>query len=72
MPDEPTDDKRRLDESRGVRRGQMVRSSSRRTVTELGSSRFVSRANGGEIRVQYKTLEQLDDVCRRLSGNRTA
>ncbi|MAK65231.1 MAG: chromosome partitioning protein ParB [Maricaulis sp.] len=25
-------------------------------------------AKGGEIRVQYKTLEQLDDVCRRLSG----
>jgi ParB family chromosome partitioning protein len=25
-------------------------------------------ASGGEIRVQYKTLEQLDDVCRRLSG----
>lgn len=29
-------------------------------------------SKGGEIRVQYKTLEQLDDVCRRLSGNRTA
>jgi ParB family chromosome partitioning protein len=24
--------------------------------------------NGGEIRVQYQTLEQLDDVCRRLSA----
>ncbi len=24
-------------------------------------------AKGGELRVQYKTLEQLDDVCRRLS-----
>ena len=29
-------------------------------------------AKGGEIRVQYTTLEQLDDVCRRLSGNATA
>lgn len=25
-------------------------------------------AKGGEIRVHYQTLEQLDDVCRRLSG----
>jgi len=25
-------------------------------------------AKGGELRVQYKTLEQLDDVCRRLSA----
>ena len=25
-------------------------------------------ADGGEIRVRYSTLEQLDDVCRRLSG----
>lgn len=29
-------------------------------------------SKGGEIRVQYKTLEQLDDVCRRLSGERGA
>lgn len=26
-------------------------------------------AKGGEIRVSYQTLEQLDDVCRRLSAN---
>jgi len=26
-------------------------------------------ANGGEIRVVYRTLEQLDDICRRLSAN---
>ena len=26
-------------------------------------------AKGGELRVQYKTLEQLDDVCRRLSAD---
>jgi ParB family chromosome partitioning protein len=26
------------------------------------------RANGGEVRVDYKTLEQLDDICRRLRG----
>ncbi|MFY0639152.1 ParB/RepB/Spo0J family partition protein [Maricaulis maris] len=26
---------------------------------------------GGELRVQYKTLEQLDDVCRRLSADVT-
>ena len=28
-------------------------------------------AKGGELRVQYKTLEQLDDVCRRLSADAT-
>jgi ParB family chromosome partitioning protein len=27
------------------------------------------RSNGGEVRVAYKTLEQLDDVCRRLQGS---
>lgn len=26
-------------------------------------------AKGGEIRVHYQTLEQLDDICRRLSAN---
>jgi len=26
------------------------------------------RSNGGEVRIAYKTLEQLDDVCRRLQG----
>ncbi|MHA6287912.1 ParB/RepB/Spo0J family partition protein [Maricaulis sp. CAU 1757] len=26
-------------------------------------------AKGGELRVKYKTLEQLDDVCRRLGGS---
>ncbi|MBR9825010.1 MAG: ParB/RepB/Spo0J family partition protein [Alphaproteobacteria bacterium] len=26
-------------------------------------------AKGGEIRVHYRTLEQLDDICRRLSAN---
>ncbi|WP_323760795.1 ParB/RepB/Spo0J family partition protein [Maricaulis sp.] len=26
-------------------------------------------AKGGELRVQYRTLEQLDDVCRRLSAD---
>jgi ParB family chromosome partitioning protein len=26
------------------------------------------KANGGEVRVRYSTLEQLDDVCRRLRG----
>ncbi|MFC7048038.1 ParB/RepB/Spo0J family partition protein [Emcibacter nanhaiensis] len=24
---------------------------------------------GGEVRIRYKTLEQLDDICQRLSGN---
>ncbi|WP_321395706.1 ParB/RepB/Spo0J family partition protein [Emcibacter sp.] len=24
---------------------------------------------GGEVRIQYKTLEQLDDICQKLSGN---
>jgi ParB family chromosome partitioning protein len=28
-------------------------------------------SKGGEIRVQYKTLEQLDDVCRRLGNSKT-
>jgi ParB family chromosome partitioning protein len=26
------------------------------------------RGEGGELRIRYKTLEQLDDVCRRLKG----
>jgi ParB family chromosome partitioning protein len=26
------------------------------------------RANGGEVRIAYTTLEQLDDICRRLQG----
>jgi len=26
------------------------------------------KGSGGEVRVKYKTLEQLDDVCRRLAG----
>jgi ParB family chromosome partitioning protein len=26
------------------------------------------KANGGEVRVRYSTLEQLDDICRRLRG----
>ncbi len=30
---------------------------------------ITSRANGsGQVRISYKTLEQLDDICRRLSG----
>jgi ParB family chromosome partitioning protein len=42
-------------------------------TARLGLSVDIRHGNkGGEIRVQYKTLEQLDDVCRRLSGNRTA
>lgn len=42
-------------------------------AARLGLSVDIRHGNkGGEIRVQYKTLEQLDDVCRRLSGNRTA
>ena len=28
-----------------------------------------SKATGGEIRIKYRDLEQLDDVCRRLSRN---
>lgn len=27
------------------------------------------KAAGGELRIQYQSLEQLDDVCRRLSGS---
>jgi ParB family chromosome partitioning protein len=27
------------------------------------------RANGGSVRIAYKTLEQLDDLCRRLGSN---
>lgn len=27
------------------------------------------KAGGGELRIQYQSLEQLDDVCRRLSGS---
>ncbi len=27
------------------------------------------RAKGGEVRIVYKTLEQLDDLCRRLNGS---
>jgi ParB family chromosome partitioning protein len=42
-------------------------------ATRLGLSVDIRHGNkGGEIRVQYKTLEQLDDVCRRLSGERGA
>jgi ParB family chromosome partitioning protein len=26
------------------------------------------KQNGGEVRVAYRTLEQLDDLCRRLKG----
>jgi ParB family chromosome partitioning protein len=26
------------------------------------------RSNGGEVRIAYTTLEQLDDICRRLQG----
>jgi ParB family chromosome partitioning protein len=38
-------------------------------TARLGLSVDIRHGNkGGEIRVQYKTLEQLDDVCRRLSG----
>lgn len=29
-----------------------------------------SGANGGELRIKYKDLEQLDDVCRRLTAKR--
>jgi ParB family chromosome partitioning protein len=25
-------------------------------------------AGGGDLRIRYKTLEQLDDLCRRLKG----
>jgi len=40
-------------------------------ATRLGLSVDIRHGSkGGEIRVQYKTLEQLDDVCRRLSGER--
>jgi len=28
------------------------------------------RANGGELRIKYRDLEQLDDVCRRLTAKR--
>jgi ParB family chromosome partitioning protein len=24
------------------------------------------KPDGGEVRIRYKTLEQLDDICRRL------
>lgn len=42
-------------------------------TSRLGLSVDIRHGNkGGEIRVQYKTLEQLDDVCRRLSGERGA
>lgn len=42
-------------------------------ATRLGLAVDIRHGNkGGEIRVQYKTLEQLDDVCRRLSGERGA
>jgi ParB family chromosome partitioning protein len=26
------------------------------------------KQNGGEVRIAYRTLEQLDDLCRRLKG----
>ena len=28
------------------------------------------KAKGGELRIQYRELEQLDDLCRRLSAQR--
>ena len=31
-------------------------------------SRSSTGAKGGDVRVRYKTLEQLDEVCRRLRG----
>jgi len=31
--------------------------------------RIDHRSNGGEVRIAYKTLEQLDDICRRLQGS---
>jgi ParB family chromosome partitioning protein len=36
-------------------------------VTGLGVS-ISHKRNGGEVRVAYRTLEQLDDLCRRLKG----
>lgn len=33
------------------------------------SVRIDHRSNGGEVRIAYKTLEQLDDICRRLQGS---
>lgn len=36
-------------------------------VTGLGVS-ISHKRSGGEVRVAYRTLEQLDDLCRRLKG----
>ncbi len=39
-------------------------------TARLGLAVEIKHGNkGGELRVQYKTLEQLDDVCRRLSAD---
>ena len=37
-------------------------------ATGLGVS-VVHKDRGGEVRIAYRTLEQLDDLCRRLKGD---
>jgi ParB family chromosome partitioning protein len=40
-------------------------------TTQLGLSVTIGHKGdkGGELRIAYKTLEQLDDLCRKLGGS---
>jgi ParB family chromosome partitioning protein len=46
-----------------------VRALEKRLTDALGLAVEIShRGAGGEVRVRYKTLEQLDGLCRRLGS----